>query len=97
MMFDFMKLLADAQQSNIFADLPKFMAAWTKFMQDIGAATKYNTALLETIDNKITLLMSETNLTPELHSDVIAMSAADPRNIGVTTNERQAQIRSGIG
>lgn len=97
MMFDFMKLIADAQQSNIFADLPKFMSAWTKFMQDIGAATKRNTALLETIDNKLTLLMSETNLTPELHSDVIAMAAADPRNIGVSSNERQTSLRSGIG
>jgi hypothetical protein len=35
---------------------------------------------IDDVSDKLTLLMSETNITPELHSDVLQMASTDPRN-----------------
>src|SRR5208282_6006341 len=37
--------------------------------------------LVEAVSDKITLLMAESNLTPELHDDVLLRASDDPRNV----------------
>lgn len=72
----------------------EFMSAWTAFMNKLGDDVKHQDAMAQTIDNKVsflitqseeisdklTMLMSETNLTPELQNDVWQMAQSDPRN-----------------
>jgi hypothetical protein len=72
----------------------EFISAWQNFMHHLKGKLEYSEAKLEAMDNrqqfvidelqeisdKLTLLMSETNITADLHGEVLMMSNADPRN-----------------
>jgi hypothetical protein len=72
----------------------EFFAAWLSFMDRLGRKLDYSESKLESLDNRtvyiaseldkanerLVLLMAETNLTPELHHDALMMASADPRN-----------------
>lgn len=82
---EIMKMAPQAQE---------FMGAWLEFMNRLGRKLDYSEAKLETLDNRtsyiareidtanerLVMLMSETNLTPELHAEALMMANADPRN-----------------
>lgn len=72
----------------------EFMAEWVKFMNHLNASLKFIEGTGQSTDNKIqylisavdganeklTLILSENNITPSLHADVLLMANADPRN-----------------
>lgn len=86
----------------------EFMGAWVKFMNHLGEKLKWSESKLETIDNKLTyvvreidqanerliLIMAETNLTPTIHDGVIGMAASDPRNQPGYAEAEGLQIRA---
>lgn len=90
----FLKMLPP-DTMEAFRQAPQFMDAWTKFMLHLRERLSYGESRLETIDNKLSyvvsrvdeanerlvLIMSETNLTPVIHTAALAMAAADPRNM----------------
>lgn len=85
MLPELMKMAPQAQE---------FMTAWLEFMNRMGRKLDYSEAKLESLDNRtsyianeldkanerLVLLMSETNLTPELHAEALMMANSDPRN-----------------
>ncbi len=78
MMFD---AFFPAEVKAAFAQVPEFVERWTKFMNALGGRLNLVVEKLDTIDCKLTFLIAETNLTPELHADVVARAAVDPRNV----------------
>lgn len=85
MLPELMKMAPQAQE---------FMSAWLEFMNRIGRKLDYSEAKLESLDNRtvyiareldvanerLVMIMSETNLTPELHHEAMMMANSDPRN-----------------
>jgi hypothetical protein len=71
-----------------------FMTEWTSFMNRMGEKLKFIESQTVSTDNKVCYLvkemdtanerllwlMSETSITPELHGDVLQMAVNDPRN-----------------
>jgi hypothetical protein len=91
-MFDFMAI-AKLANPETMAKAMEFMNAWIAFMNKVGKRIEDLIAAVERVDNKaslqldeletikeqLTILVSETNLTPQLHERVAAMAADDPR------------------
>jgi hypothetical protein len=87
--------LNSAAMAQAMEQAPKFFTAWTEFMQTLGRKLAYQENVLAGIEarlghvsrgvdaanDRLILLMSVSNLTPELHDSVVAMANADPRNI----------------
>lgn len=101
-MFDFASLgKALPELVKMAPQAQEFMTAWLQFMDRLGRKLDYSESKLETLDNRtayiarevdtanerLVMLMSETNLTPELHHEALMMANSDPRNaIGVDPN-----------
>ncbi len=85
-MFNPLQILTDNKQ--IFADMAKFMSAWTDFMNKLHERLTRFEAAIERIDNKqqaIIEIVSDghpATVTPELHATVETWAARDPRNGG---------------
>jgi hypothetical protein len=86
---------------QMISDMPATLDRWEKWMIKHAGMIGHIDGRIETIDNKVsylcdgvddvreklTLLMSESNLTPELHDAIIANSVADPRQSTVVAAE----------
>jgi hypothetical protein len=93
-MFTKLSTLASPELMLMIEELPKKVEEWTVFLKKLDTALKYLDARVEGSDNKLsylctltedvseklTLLMSETAVTPVLHDNVLAMADEDPRN-----------------
>jgi hypothetical protein len=89
-----MSAMASPELIAMVETLPQKVAEWSAFLAKLDKALKALDSRGETLDNKIeylvsasaeisqklTLLMSESAVTPELHDDVLTMATADPRN-----------------
>jgi len=64
-----------------FLRVPEFVEQWTAFMNALGKRLGIIDGKLDSIDNKLQFLISETNITPELHENVVNMAVYDPRNV----------------
>ena len=92
--FDLMKSLPEV--TKIIPQVEEFIKAWLAFMNKLSPKLDYLEAKAETnenllnflvsavtgVDEKLTLLIAESNISPNLQQEVEAMSAIDPRNNG---------------
>ena len=86
---DVMKIASDPKTFVFLEDAKKFIVNWTQFMNFVRSEQKSIQMQLESIDNKMTMLLSQTAVTAEIHGDVAAMSSHDPRNaVAIALMER---------
>lgn len=84
-MFDFLKIFSENKQ--VFADMARFMQAWTDFMNKLHERLTRFEAGLERIDNKLQAVIEiasdghPATVTPDLHATVEAQAREDPRNL----------------
>jgi len=71
---------AVAEVRTALVDVPMFVDRWTRFMDTLGWRLGVMNEKLDSIDCKLTFLIAESNLTPELHAGVVERAAMDPRN-----------------
>jgi hypothetical protein len=93
MMLDFSMIMKALSPENMAAGTD-FIKKWTEAIQVLLDRTKHAESMAAVADSKLDtlvsgveaanerliLLMAESNLTPEIHSDVLMMANADPRN-----------------
>jgi len=81
------KLMNAPGTEDLFASLPRFFTDATAFMRYFRERIGHVENRLESIDSKLTILIAETNLTPELHGEIIVAARRDPRN-SISSMER---------
>lgn len=82
--------LSDPRIKAVLDDIPNLHEQWKRlnatlrYLEGASQALDNKAAFLirevEEVNEKLTLLLSETHLTPDLHAGALAMAAADPRN-----------------
>lgn len=93
--FDTLAKIASPELMQVVETLPQKVEEWSRFLAELKSALRHLDARGETVDSKLsylcgvseeisdklTLLMTESAVTPELHDAVLAMAEDDPRNL----------------
>lgn len=89
-LFDALKVLNDPKFLALADKIPEWISQWDRLVSGVrfleSAAQSADNRLvylireLESANEKLTLIMSETHISPDLHAEAVAMSRADPRN-----------------
>lgn len=94
-MFEIFSKLGSPELQAMIETLPAKVAEWSDFLKKLDASQKRLIEQNEAIENKLqyvcdasgeisdklTLIMSETAITPELHGEVLDMVQSDPRQM----------------
>jgi hypothetical protein len=94
-LLDFAKLAFQAQsaapgEKSVFQQMSEFMAAWLEFMHKLKPEIVRIHERLDSIDSKLHILIEgfPPAITPEIHEQMAATAADDPRNVKVETDGR---------